>query len=388
MKILLQKNTFLLLLSTFLFFACKPEVKVAPDSFTVTGTLKGLDTKFMTRSYKDVEGNRVSDSIFVENGKFTYTAKISEPEFIVFWPNVENTIKRTDRGYYPAKSSQFAFLASPGDYIEFKGEVTDFVNAYPTGSPANDDLASINSKIFPLLNQAVNMQLEQNKLEGTDPRYDVLTDSMNLLNEKVDEMKKEFVASNPKSEAATWYLSDMMVRSQVSQDEAIKIFKSFDKSLVGYTYYEAVAQRVEGIESTMEGKIIPNFTSNATPNGETFELYSLKGKYVLVDFWGIWCGPCVAEMPTVKEYQEKYKDQLVVLGINSGDSMENMVAFLDKNGYDWQQVLAQNETEDLVLKLNVAGFPTKFILDPEGKIVKRFVGSTEEAFDVLDEILE
>ena len=387
MKNLLQKTTSLLVLTAVLF-ACKPEVKVAPDSFTVTGTIKGLDTEYMSRSYKDAEGNRVSDSIFVENGKFTYTAKISEPEFIVFWPNVENTIKRTDRGYYPAKSSQFAFLAAPGDYIEFKGEVTDFVDAYPTGTPANDDLASINSKIFPLLNQAVNMQLEQNKLEDTDPRYQVLTDSMNLLNEKVDEMKKEFVASNPKSEAAAWYLSDMMVRSQVSQDEAIKIFKSFDKGLAGYTYYEAVAQRVEGIESTMEGKIIPNFTSNATPNGETFELYSLKGKYVLVDFWGTWCAPCIAEMPTVKEYQEKYKDQLVILGINSGDSMEKMVQFLDKYDYDWQQVLAQNETEDLVLKLNVAGFPTKFILDPEGKIIKRFVGSTEEAFDVLDEILE
>tara|TARA_R110001599_G_scaffold145364_1_gene327796 strand:+ start:2367 stop:3530 length:1164 start_codon:yes stop_codon:yes gene_type:complete len=387
MKNLLQKTTFLLLLTTVLF-ACQPEVKVAPDSFTVTGTIKGLDTEYMSRSYKDAEGNRVSDSIFVENGKFSYTAKISEPEFMVFWPNVESTIKRTENGYYPAKSSQFAFLASPGDYIEFKGVVTDFIDAYPTGTQANDDLASINSKIFPLLNQAVNIQLKQNKLEDTDPRYDVLTDSMNLLNEKVEELKKEFVVSNPKSQAAAWYLSDMMVRSQVSQEEAIKIFKSFDKSLVDYTYYEAVAQRVEGIESTMEGKIIPNFTSNATPNGETFELYSLKGKYVLVDFWGVWCGPCVAEMPTVKEYQEKYKDQLTILGINSGDSMEKMMDFLDKNGYDWQQVLAQNENEDLVLKLNVAGFPTKFILDPEGKIINRFVGSTEAAFGVLDELLK
>jgi len=109
---------------------------------------------------------------------------------------------------------------------------------------------------------------------------------------------------------------------------------------------------------------------------------------VLVDFWGTWCAPCIAEMPTVKEYQEKYKDQLTILGVNSGDSMEKMMAFLDENGYDWQQVLAQNGELDLVLKLNVAGFPTKFILDPEGKIISRFVGSTEEAFDVLDKILE
>ena len=118
MKKLIQKTTFLLLLTTVLF-ACKPEVKVAPDSFTVTGTIKGLDTEYMSRSYKDAEGNRVSDSIFVENGKFTYTAKIGEPEFIVFWPNVENTIKRTDRGYYPTKSSQFAFLGTSPDQRRF-----------------------------------------------------------------------------------------------------------------------------------------------------------------------------------------------------------------------------------------------------------------------------
>ncbi|MGW8121826.1 thioredoxin-like domain-containing protein [Roseivirga echinicomitans] len=386
MKNIVQKTTSLLLLTAVLF-ACKPEVKVAPDSFTVTGTIKGLDTEYMSRSYKDEEGNRVSDSIFVENGKFTYTAKIKDAEHIVFWPYVESTIKRTGNGYYPVKSSQFAFLASPGDYIEFKGEVTDFVDAYPSGTPANNDLAIINREIFPLMNQAINMQLERNKLEDTDPLFEVLTDSMTLLNDKVDALKKEFVETHPKSKAAVWYLSDMMVRSQVTQDEAIEIFKTFDKGLADYTYYQAVAQRVEGIESTLEGKIIPNFVSNATPNGETFELYSLKGKYVLVDFWGVWCGPCVEEMPLVKEYQEKYKDQLTILGINSGDSMEKMINFLKENNYEWQQVLAQNETEDLVLKYNVAGFPTKFILDPDGRIINRFVGSTVEAFDVLDELL-
>ena len=62
-----------------LFQSCKEEVKVPADSFMVSGTIKGLDTKYMSRSYRDAEGNRVSDSIFVENGSFTYTAKIDEP---------------------------------------------------------------------------------------------------------------------------------------------------------------------------------------------------------------------------------------------------------------------------------------------------------------------
>ena len=386
MKKLIFKGSLFFL--AFALFACQKEAALSSDSFTVTGNIEGLDTEYMSRSYRDAEGNRLSDSIFVENGKFTYTAKISEPTFIVFWPNVENTIKRAGRGYYPAKSSQFAFLASPGDQIEFKGKITDFVDAYPSGTNSNNDLAEINREIFPILNQSVNTQLRINELEATDPLVKVLEDSMSMLDEQVLAIKKGFVTSNTSSEAAVWYLSDMMVRSQISQENAIKTFKSFDAHLKDYPFYKAVELRVKGIEATMIGSIMPNFTTNNTMDGTTFELDELKGKHVLIDFWGTWCAPCIAEMPTVKEYQEKYKNELVVLGINSGDTKEQIKAFVEKNGYDWKQILTGKGTEDLVLKLNVAGFPTKFILNPEGKIIQRFVGDTVEAFDKLDEILQ
>ncbi|MBO3698184.1 TlpA disulfide reductase family protein [Roseivirga sp. E12] len=369
-------------------FACTTETKDLSNSFTVSGNITGLDTEFMSYSYRDADGKRVSDSVFVKDNKFTYTGQIDEPTHIIFWPNVESTIKRTGRGYYPAKSSQFAFLASPGDEIVFEGEITDFVNAYPTGTKGNDELAEINKKIFPLMNQSVNMQLEINKLEESDPKRETLQASMAKIDKEVIQVKKDFVTSNPLSQAAAWYLSDMMIRSHVSQDESIAFFKSLDNSLSGYPFYQAVAQRVEGIESTKVGKIMPNFTTNATNDGETFELNSLRGKYVLIDFWGTWCAPCIAEMPKVKAYKEKYADKLVILGVNSGDTMEKILKFTEPKSYDWTQILAASGDQDLVLQLNVAGFPTKFILSPEGEILNRFVGDTEEAFDVLDELLD
>lgn len=369
-------------------FACTPAATEDPNTFTVSGTIEGLDTEFMSYSYRNEEGKRVSDSVLVKDNQFTYTGKISESTHIVFWPNVESTIKRTGRGYYPAKSSQFAFLASPGDKIEFKGEITDFVNAYPTGTKANDELAAINREIFPLMNQSVNTQLEINKLDENDPKIESLKESIAKLDEQTIQMKKDFVAANPNSEAAAWYLSDMMIRSHVTQDEAIDYFNRLDKRLANYTFYEAVAQRVEGIESTKVGKIMPNFTSNATMDGETFDLNDLRGKYVLIDFWGTWCAPCIAEMPKVKEYKEKYADKLVILGVNSGDTIEKIKKFVEPKDYDWAQILAANGDQDLVLQLNVAGFPTKFILSPEGEILNRFVGDTEEAFDVIDALMK
>ena len=138
----------------------------------------------------------------------------------------------------------------------------------------------------------------------------------------------------------------------------------------------------------MIGKTVPNFTSTKTPNGEEFSFDSLRGKYVMIDFWGVWCGPCVAEMPKVKEYADKYADKLTILGINSGDTKEKMMNFLNKNEYKWQQVMSEKGTNDLVLKFNVAGFPTKFIIDPEGKILHRYLGGSEEAFVELDKLLK
>jgi hypothetical protein len=93
-------------------------------------------------------------------------------------------------------------------------------------------------------------------------------------------------------------------------------------------------------------------------------------------------------MPKVKEYSLKYAKKLTVLGVNSGDTKEKIIDFINPKGYDWQQVLSGKDTDDLVLKFNVAGFPTKFIIDPEGKILHRFLGNSEEAFVELDKLLK
>lgn len=385
-------NISILLLTITLFHSCKQENKAEPiikDSYTVSGIIEGLDTEFMSYSYQDETGKRIWDSIFVENGHFSHTQKITEPTSFFLWPNVERTIKRTQSGgYYPVKSSQFAFLANPGDEIEFKGEVTDFINAYPTGTKANDELASINRTVFPIMNKAANYMLELESLEEYDLRRITIQDSIDVLDEQVIDLKKAFVTSHPNSEAATWYLADMMLRSQIEDDEAIAIFKAFDEQLQDYRYYQEVATRVKGIEATLIGKTIKNFKTNATFSGDAFEFDSLKGNYVLIDFWGTWCGPCIEEMPKVKEYQEKHKDKLTVLGINQGDTKEKIHKFITPNGYNWTHLMDGKGDANFVFKFNVAGFPTKFIVDPKGKILHRFIGNGEEAFTVLDELLK
>lgn len=388
MKKIIVKGGLLLLLVSIVI-SCKKELKVPQDSFTVSGTIKGLDVDFMSTGYKSEDGKRMYDSIFVKDEYFSYTRKIKEPTFVVIWPRVKNTVKTSKSGgYYPVKSSQFAFIAEQGAHIKFEGDVSDFINAYPSGTETNNDLAKINSSIFPLMNKSINILLRQEKLEKDSPVYKMMGDSIKILDEEVIALKKKFIVQNTSSKAAIWYLSDMMLRSQITDEEAIKNFKAFDSSLTDFTFYKEVATRVKGIETTLIGKTVPDFTTSRTLDGNDFTFSSLKGKYVLIDFWGTWCGPCVAEMPTVKKYQDKYKDKLVVLGINSGESKEKINNFINPKNYDWQQLITGTDADNFVLKFNVQGFPTKFIIDPEGKILHRFVGDSEESFKVLDRLLK
>ncbi|WKD84683.1 hypothetical protein KCTC32516_00017 [Polaribacter huanghezhanensis] len=147
---------------TFTFLvSCNQEPKVPADSFTVSGTIKGLDTKYMSRSVRDSTGKRITDSIA-------------------------------------------------------------------------------------------------------------------QLDEKIVRLKTDFVQNNPTSEAAVWYVSDMMIRSQISNEDAVAAFNKFDKSLKDFSYYKEIASRVKGIEATLIGKTVPDFTSNNTLDGSYFTFNSLR----------------------------------------------------------------------------------------------------------------
>jgi len=363
------------------------------NKYTISGKIKGLDSKVMYLSIFDESYPKgyYRDSIFVNNESFSYTSTIDKLIYVTIGPNIDRVVKKANGGYYPAKSSVLQFFAFPGANIKFKGKITDFVDAYPSGDPTNNDFAKMNKAVYPLMNASVNIAVKIATKVVTDTSLiKKMKDTANVLDKKIVAIKEKFLRENPSSVAAVWLLSDMMIRSQVSNELATELFAMMDKEkLVGVSYYTEVAKRVDGISVTGVGKTVPDINSKNTLDGNKFELASLRGKYVVIDFWGTWCGPCIAGMPKMKEYLVKYKSKMEILGVaqESDDGTKWRKFLNDKPDYKWHHVLSRKD-EDYILKFNVAGFPTKIIVDPQGKILGRFVGEDDEIYKKLDEILK
>ena len=150
--------------------------------------------------------------------------------------------------------------------------------------------------------------------------------------------------------------------------------------------YEKQEERRKAQEKIKEGAPAPEFTLKDI-NGKDFALSSLKGKYVILDFWGSWCGWCIKGIPDLKKAYEKYKGQLEIVGIDCNDTEEKWKAAVEKHTLSWIHV--RNEgNPDVTLLYGIEGFPTKIILDKEGNIVKTVVGEDPEFYKHLDALMK
>ena len=130
----------------------------------------------------------------------------------------------------------------------------------------------------------------------------------------------------------------------------------------------------------------PDFTAKKV-DGTTFTLSSLQGKYVVLDFWGSWCKWCIKGFPDMKEAYAKHKAKVEFVGIACRDTEEKWKAATAKYELPWISVL-NPAANDLVRVYDVQGFPTKIVIDPQGKIVKIVLGEDPAFYDYLNTILK
>ena len=127
-------------------------------------------------------------------------------------------------------------------------------------------------------------------------------------------------------------------------------------------------------------------------SGTGCDLANLRGKYVLLDFWGSWCGPCRASHPHLKALQAHYGPQgLEVINIaqeNGADARKIWLKAVEEDQMTWTQILNNEDREvcDVVKLYGITAFPTKVLIDPEGKIIVKTVGESAPIDEKLKEV--
>jgi len=134
------------------------------------------------------------------------------------------------------------------------------------------------------------------------------------------------------------------------------------------------------------GREAPDFTLNDL-QGKPLSLKSLRGKYVVLDFWGSWCGWCIKGFPEMKNYYNKYKGKFEILGIDCNDSEAKWKAAVEKHALPWLHVYNPRDSK-VLSDYGIQGFPTKIIVGPDGKIVKTIVGEDSAFYTLLDSLFK
>jgi thiol-disulfide isomerase/thioredoxin len=172
---------------------------------------------------------------------------------------------------------------------------------------------------------------------------------------------------------------------------SINLFRndsSYLRTLVIYlknTFPKKFQESYEGqnILLALEGYIKPPNLNTLSPyfsktdiNGKKISTESLKGKYVLFDFWGSWCPPCLASIPFLKELKAKYPaDSFVIIGINTNDEIQAMRKTIINKKMNWAQIFDINN--DMSNKFGVLNLPTFILVDKQGKIIFRGIGAED-----------
>lgn len=356
----------------FYILALCPLIAAAQDGkFTIKAQVGHLNAPAKAYLLYQLGANKVLDSAAVTNGSFSFTGTLLNP--------VGAIIVMDPKGTGLEKLSQTAdnlHLYLENGQINITGP-DSIARAQITGSAINDDnkklsaqLANVNAKAQKVVDAANAAPANEQK---TAEFQNSVQAKLKVLQDEQQGVLKSFITANPKS-----YLSLLAISSLggPSADAAAMepLYTGLDQSLKDTEAGRAIKLSIDELKATAVGAFAPDFTQNDV-NGTPVKLSSFKGKYVLIDFWASWCGPCRQENPNVVKAYNKYKAKnFTILGVSLDrpDGKADWLAAIKTDGLAWTQVSDLQFWNNAVATLYfVRSIPQNFLIDPNGKIIAK-----------------
>ena len=306
----------------------------------VVGTITGLGSKPVIFWYIQ-QGESRNDTVQAPGGHFSYVAQPSDDGQISLY----------------ISGNRFAkFWYEPGK-LAVTGNAAEPWKLTIIGTPENNVLNQYNHEV----------EWKYEQPDKTKPRPAG-------LKQQQRQAALQFIKSHPTSRTSTdalyWQL--MMNEKQVADYE--QAFNSLPVASQRSPQGQRVAEHIAAIRNQPTiGKPVANF-SIADTAGIPHSLATYHGKYVLLDFWGHWCHPCIEAMPKVNALHQQYADKLTIIGIamegtNSAPLWKKAIRQHHVPGLQLSEL--QADKGPVITGYNINAFPTYMLLDPQGKLVAR-----------------
>lgn len=312
--------------------------QAAADSYLINATVTGFPEGTIVDLLNGQNGQPELSSTVV-NGKFSFGGKLAFPDFKLISFN---------------KAAPYITLFLDNSTVTITAQKDALEQAVVKGSPTNDDFNVFNKLLKPY-DQL--FQPEGNKDSG------MIKTAAGLLEDFARKYKSSFVAP------LAIYRNNLLTGNAILMEE---LYNNMSDQVRTSPIGGFIAQQIAEAKKNPIGKPLADFSQPDT-SGKMVSLSSLKGKYVLVDFWASWCGPCRQENPNVLSAYNRYKSKnFTVLGVSLDKSKEPWLKAINDDGLVWTHISdLKGWANGVAQQFQIQSIPQNFLVDPSGVVIAK-----------------
>lgn len=344
-------------ISWVLALSCAAACQTAqPKKASIDAEITGLtDSVVYISGLRDDEQR--TDTVAVTNGKFNWTGTVTDP-----------------RKIFIGTSQRYMEMFMENAPVQLRGNIDSFYYSKVTGSASQDEYMAFQESIKGITDaqNPLYQELHVAKDEQLKANLEMRIDSFRMARR---ERIKTYIRQHPKSPVSVALLADMAMMGEHAPLDTL--YRVLDP-IAQQTYAgKQLGKRLEVLKRSSLGQTIKDFAQNDA-NGKTVKLSDFKGKYLFIDFWASWCGPCRAENPNVLKAYQTFKDKnFDVLGVSLDNDPAKWKKAISEDGMPWVQISDLKGYEnEISAYYGIQAIPSSFLLDPNGVIIAKDLRGT------------